>query len=76
VGSDRLDYSGEVATSTGDITALKNLINSTFSTKDADMMMIDIKTIIWAHRCVGMTACAFEYKYFQRKSSPSTAYEH
>jgi hypothetical protein len=73
VGSDRLDYSGEVATSTGDITALKNLINSTFSTKDADMMMI---TIIWAHLCVGMTACAFDCKYFQRKSSPSTAYEH
>jgi hypothetical protein len=43
VGGDRLDYSGDVATSTADITTFKILINSTLSTKDAAMMMMDIK---------------------------------
>jgi hypothetical protein len=43
VGGDRLDYSGDVATSTADITTLKILINSTLSTADAAMMMMDIK---------------------------------
>jgi hypothetical protein len=42
VGGDRLDYSGEVATPTADITTFKILINSTLSTEDAEMMM-DIK---------------------------------
>jgi hypothetical protein len=43
VGGDRLDYSGDVATSTADITTFKILINSTLSTEDAAMMMMDIK---------------------------------
>jgi hypothetical protein len=43
VGGDRLDYSGDVATSTADITTFKILINSTLSTNDAAMMMMDIK---------------------------------
>jgi hypothetical protein len=43
VGGHRLDYSGDVATSTADITTFKILINSTLSTKDAAMMMMDIK---------------------------------
>jgi hypothetical protein len=43
VGGDILDYSGDVATSTADITTFKILINSTLSTKDAVMMMMDIK---------------------------------
>jgi hypothetical protein len=43
VGSNRLDYSGNIATSTADITTFKILINSTLSTKDAAMMMMDIK---------------------------------
>jgi hypothetical protein len=43
VGGDRLDYSGDVATSTADITAFKILINRTLSTADAAMMMMDIK---------------------------------
>jgi hypothetical protein len=43
VGGDRLDYSGDVATSTADITIFKILINSTLSTEDASMMMMDIK---------------------------------
>jgi hypothetical protein len=43
VGGDRLDYSGDVATSTADITTFKILINSTLSTKDAAIMMMDIK---------------------------------
>jgi hypothetical protein len=43
VGGDRLDYSGDVATSTADITTFKILINSTLSTEDAAMMLIDIK---------------------------------
>jgi hypothetical protein len=40
VGRSRLDYSGNVATSTADITTFKILINSTLSTKDAAMMFI------------------------------------
>jgi hypothetical protein len=44
VGGDRLGYSGDVATSTADITTFKILINSTLSQKDAAMMMMDIKT--------------------------------
>jgi hypothetical protein len=43
VGGDRLDYSGDVATSTADITTFKILINSTLSTAEAAMMMMDIK---------------------------------
>jgi hypothetical protein len=43
VGGDRLDYSGDVATSTADITTFKILIKSTLSTEDAAMMMMDIK---------------------------------
>jgi hypothetical protein len=43
VWGDRLDYSGDVATSTADTTTFKILINSTLSTKDAAMMMMDIK---------------------------------
>jgi hypothetical protein len=41
VGDDRLDYSGDAATSTADITTFKILINSTLSTKDAAIMMMD-----------------------------------
>jgi hypothetical protein len=43
VGGDRLNYYGDVATSTSDITTLKILINSTLSTEGAAMMMMDIK---------------------------------
>jgi hypothetical protein len=43
VGGDRLDYSGDVVTSMADIKTFKILINSTLSTKDAAMMMMDIK---------------------------------
>jgi hypothetical protein len=45
VGGDRLNYSGDVATSTADITTFKILINSTLSTEDAAMMMMDIKNV-------------------------------
>jgi hypothetical protein len=43
VGGDRFDYSGDVATSTADIATFKILTNSTLSTEDAAMMMMDIK---------------------------------
>jgi hypothetical protein len=43
VGGDKLDYSGDVATSISDITIFNILINSTLATKDAAMMMMDIK---------------------------------
>jgi hypothetical protein len=42
VGGDRLDYNGETATSTAGITTFKILINSSLSTKNAQMMMMDI----------------------------------
>jgi hypothetical protein len=47
VGGDRLNYSGDVATSTADITTFKILINSTLSTEDA-------ATIISEPRCHGL----------------------
>jgi hypothetical protein len=40
---DRLDYTGNVETSTADITTFKILISSTLSTEDAEMIMMDIK---------------------------------
>jgi hypothetical protein len=43
VGGDSLDYSGDVATSTADITTFKILINNTLSTEEAAMMMMDIR---------------------------------
>jgi hypothetical protein len=49
VGGDRLDYSSEVATSTTDITMFKFLINSTLYTKDAGMMMMDMKILLHGH---------------------------
>jgi hypothetical protein len=43
LGGNRLDYSGDVATSMVDITTFKILINSTLSTEDAaTMMMMDM----------------------------------
>jgi hypothetical protein len=43
VGGDMLDYSGDVAASTADITTFKILIKSTLSTKDSEMMMMYTK---------------------------------
>jgi hypothetical protein len=43
MGGDRLDYTGNVTTSTADITTFKILINITIFTADAEMMMMDIK---------------------------------
>jgi hypothetical protein len=43
VGGDRLDYAGDVATSTADITSFKIIINSNLSTKDAAIMIMDTK---------------------------------
>jgi hypothetical protein len=56
VGGNRLDYSGDVATSTADITTFKILINSTLSTEDAAMMMMDIKNYY-----IGTPLPRFEY---------------
>jgi hypothetical protein len=56
IGGDILDYSGDVATSTADITTFKILINSTLSTKDAAMMMMDIKNYY-----IGTPLPRFEY---------------
>jgi hypothetical protein len=56
VGGDRLDYSGDVTTSIADITTFKILINSTLSTADAAMMMMDIKKYY-----LGTTLPRFEY---------------
>jgi hypothetical protein len=53
VGGDRLDYSGEVTTSTANIRTFKILINSTLSTEEAAMMMMDIKKYYLSTRCHG-----------------------
>jgi hypothetical protein len=55
-GGDRLDYSGDVATATADITTFKILINSTLSTEDAAMMMMEIKSYYLALLCRTMSA--------------------
>jgi hypothetical protein len=57
VGGDRLDYSGDIATSTADITTFKILINSTISTEDAAMMIMDIKNYY-----LGTPLPRFEYR--------------
>jgi hypothetical protein len=56
VGGGILNYSGDVATSTADITKFKILINSSFSTEVADMMMMDIKNYY-----LGTPLIRFEY---------------
>jgi hypothetical protein len=56
IGGDRLDYSGDVATSTADITTSKILINSTLSTTDTAMVMMDIKNYY-----IGTPLPRFEY---------------
>jgi hypothetical protein len=56
VGGHILYYSGGVATSTADITTFKILINSTLSTEDAAMMMMDIKNYY-----IGTPLQRFEY---------------
>jgi hypothetical protein len=56
VGGNRLDYSGNVATSTADITIFRILINSTLSTADAAMMMMDINNYY-----LGTPLTRFEY---------------
>jgi hypothetical protein len=56
VGSDRLDYSSDIATSTADIATFKIIINSTLSTEDAAMMMIDIRSYY-----IGTPLPRFEY---------------
>jgi hypothetical protein len=50
IGGDILDYSTDINTSTSYITTFKIIINSTLSTEDAVMMIMDIKTIISAPR--------------------------
>jgi hypothetical protein len=56
IGGDILDYSGDVATSTADTTTFKILINSTLSTEDTAMMMMDIKNYY-----LGTPSPRFEY---------------
>jgi hypothetical protein len=56
VGGKIFDYSGDVATSTADITSFKILINSTLSTENASMMMMEIKNYY-----IGTPLSRFEY---------------
>jgi hypothetical protein len=56
VGGDKLDYSGDIATSTADITTVNILINSTLSTEAAAMMMMGIKNYY-----LGTALPRFEY---------------
>jgi hypothetical protein len=56
VGGDRLDYAGDVATSTVDITTFKILLNSTLSAMDAAMMIMNINNIY-----IGTPLPLFEY---------------
>jgi hypothetical protein len=51
-----LDYSGDVAASTADITTFKIFINSTLSTADAAMMMMNIRNYY-----LGIPFPRFEY---------------
>jgi hypothetical protein len=60
-----MDYSGDVATSTAYITTLKILVNSTLSTKDAAMMIMDIKNYY-----LGTPLPRFEYMKMQLSRFP------
>jgi hypothetical protein len=64
VVGDILDYSGDVATSTADITTFKILINSTLCTKDANMTM-DIRNYY-----IGTPLPPFEYMKMQLSRFP------
>jgi hypothetical protein len=71
VGGDRLDYSADVATSTADITIFKILINSTLSTKDAAVMMMDINnyylgTPLPRFECMKMLLSCFPEEIVQK----------
>jgi hypothetical protein len=55
-GGDRLDYSGDVATSMTNITTFIILINSNLSAEEAAMMMMDIKNYY-----IGTPLSRFEY---------------
>jgi hypothetical protein len=65
VGGDILDYSGNVATSTAYIMTFRILINSTLSTKDATMVMMDIKNYY-----IGTPLPRFEYMKMQLSRFP------
>jgi hypothetical protein len=71
VSGDRLGFSGEVATSTADITTFKILINSTLSTEDAAMMMMDINNYYLGTRvprfeCMEMMLSRFPEEIVQK----------
>jgi hypothetical protein len=71
VGGDRLDCSGDVTTSTVNITTFKILINSALSTEDATMMMMDIKnyylgTPLPRFECMQMLLSRFPEEIVQR----------
>jgi hypothetical protein len=65
VGDSRLDYSGDATTSTADITTFKILINRNLSTKDAAMMMMDIKNYY-----LGTPLPRFEYMKMMQSRFP------
>jgi hypothetical protein len=65
VGGNRLDYSGDVATSTAEFTTFKILISSTLSTEDAAMMMMDINNYY-----LGNPLPRFEYMKVLLSRSP------
>jgi hypothetical protein len=71
-----LDYSGDIATSTADITTFKILINITLSAKDAAMMMMDIKNIIWALLYPGMNTRECYYQDSRKKLWTNTTSKH
>jgi hypothetical protein len=63
----RLDYSGDMAAPTADITSFNFLINSTLSTTDAEMMMMDIKNYYLGTPLPSYEKCACYYQYFLKK---------
>jgi hypothetical protein len=65
-GGDILDYSGDVSTSTADITTFTILINSNFSTEDAAMMMMYIYNYY-----IGTLLPRFEYMKMLLSRFPS-----
>jgi hypothetical protein len=71
VGGDRLDYNGENATSTVDITTFKILINCTLSTKDAKMMMMDINNYY-----LGTPLPTYEYMRLTISILPGEVHSH
>lgn len=58
LGGDCIDYPGSTSTKTADMTAVKALVNSVISTKDAGFITVTSRSFTWAHHLIEMNTFA------------------